>query len=114
MFRFVFHSDPAVNQEGVVIDDLEITGQPLSVEDELFTAISLYPNPSTGIFNIEWTNVTSAQIEVFDITGKRVVSTSVAQGENGHLLNMSNFATGLYILKASLDDTVVTKKLIIK
>ena len=53
IFRFVFHSDEVVNQEGVVIDDLVVEGATLATPSFDETDIAIYPNPSKNIFNLK-------------------------------------------------------------
>jgi len=51
-FRFVFHSDQSVNQEGVILDNLSVEGT-LGLEDLSTNSFQIYPNPSNNIFNID-------------------------------------------------------------
>lgn len=49
MFRFVFHSDQSVTEEGVIIDDFLISGT-LSNEEMDINNLVIYPNPSKRNF----------------------------------------------------------------
>ncbi len=73
------------------------------------------PNPSNGIFELQWANSISTRLSVYDITGKRILdSSNIENGSSRYILDLSSFTTGMYILKVQLDDAEVTKKLIIK
>ncbi len=113
MFRFVFHSDQSVNEEGVVIDDLEIGQAPLSTEEIVIEGLSIFPNPSNGLFTINWSEATSLDIEVFDILGKSILKNKTTPGNTSHILDMSKYTPGLYLLKVNYEDKQVTKKLIL-
>ena len=72
--------------------------------------ISIYPNPSNGVFRIE--NVGGSRIEIFNITGQRVYSrNAVKQIET---LNLSFLNSGSYIIRISNNDFVSTKHIVIE
>ena len=115
IFRFVFHSDQSETREGVVIDDLQIGTEQLSIDDTILEGLSIFPNPSTAIFNIQWPAESSLSIEVFDILGKSVIKRfDMPQGSSNYPLDMSSFATGLYLIKLNTDKQQITQKLILK
>jgi hypothetical protein len=68
----------------------------LSNEDfEFNSKLSISPNPSSDMFNI---NIDSdATIEVFDIIGKPILNRKITLGTSQ--LDMSNYNTGMYLLK---------------
>ncbi|MFV0566232.1 MAG: T9SS type A sorting domain-containing protein [Flavobacteriaceae bacterium] len=68
----------------------------LSTKNQAFTAneLSIYPNAVTDYLNIESTVANKFDVLVFDMLGKVVTRTSVA-----NKLDMSSLATGLYIVK---------------
>lgn len=70
--------------------------------------LSVYPNPSTGLFIIETTKVTD--VNVIDAIGNVVYNQTLETGK--HLINFSGLANGLYILKATSNSNVSTTKLI--
>ncbi|MDH7444698.1 T9SS type A sorting domain-containing protein [Aquimarina sp. 2201CG14-23] len=114
IFRFNFVTDGAVNQEGVVIDNLSIEGNLLSVVDfENKPALSLFPNPSRDIFNIQWRNATEVSYRVFDVAGKMIASkNSLDTSETTAQIDLSNYSRGMYFLEVSMDNVKETMKLI--
>ena len=75
--------------------------------------VQIYPNPVTSgriYINVE-TNTTKS-IELYDMLGKRILSTEM----NGYQkeLNVSNLKAGVYILKLSEKNNNVTRKIVIK
>lgn len=64
---------------------------------ENVTSITIYPNPSTGIFNI--VSQQNASVEIYDLLGKLVYSQSLVSGTNS--IDISNFNAGVYLLKAT-------------
>ncbi len=70
--------------------------------------VNVYPNPSTGIFNISIQE--DANITVNDILGKVIYSNIVKAGNN--TIDISNYQSGIYLLNISNENGSVNKKLI--
>ncbi|CAM1356001.1 T9SS type A sorting domain-containing protein [Tenacibaculum halocynthiae] len=114
IFRFTFISDDSSNEEGVIIDDLVIEGTLSSGDVTLLNNISISPNPSESIFNLKWKSEgETMNVGVFDITGKQVFSKKNIKDSN-HRLDMSNYSSGIYLLKMQMNGKSATKKLILK
>jgi bacillolysin len=112
IFRIVFHSDELENQLGVNIDDFVINGV-LSNENFELENISVYPNPSTGVFNISLGNVKPSSIEVYDIMGKIIVTKSnVITTNNQTTLDLSSAAQGIYFIKIIEDNQQIVKRIL--
>ena len=115
IFRFKFLADDLSNEDGAIIDDLVITGVLPVEEFNEIEGLSISPNPSTSLFNINWSQGSNFSISVFDLTGKLIlqekrVSSAVKQFE----LDMTKYTRGIYIAKIKVDDSLSTKKLILK
>ncbi|MEJ2112596.1 MAG: T9SS type A sorting domain-containing protein, partial [Flavobacteriaceae bacterium] len=114
IFRFVFHSDPAENQEGVIIDDFVIEGT-LSAEPFDTNYFSIYPNPSKGVFNIRMAAINHFDYNLYDITGKLInQEQNVIPTNREYQLDLTNLSSGIYLLKIISDGYQTTKKLILK
>ena len=113
IFRIVFHSDQAVNEEGVVIDDFYVDGTSLSSDELELNQLAVYPNPSKDIFYIRLQNNNSYNIQVTDITGKQLISKKKINSSTPFLLNMEAYSSGIYFLRISIDNQQTTHKLIL-
>jgi hypothetical protein len=74
-------------------------------------SISIYPNPSRGVFKILYTGVEEENLEVsvYDLVGNRVVS-----GTGLSVLDLSGHFAGIYFVKfRSAEEEMVTKKIVI-
>lgn len=112
IFRIVFHSDEAENQLGVNVDDFVISGT-LSNQNFEMNNIVVYPNPSKGIFNISLGNIQPTAIDVYDLTGKVILSKSAIQSSNiGTSIDLSNAATGIYFVKITAENQSTVKRII--
>lgn len=70
-------------------------------ELEEFTAINVFPNPSNGLFTIDFTNQVDFPvfIEVKDILG-RVVETKVVKTASANVSDLTNLSDGQYSFRA--------------
>ena len=114
LFRFVFHSDPAVNQEGVIIDDFSIEGT-LSAEPFDANYFSIFPNPSKGVFNMRMAAINEFDYDLYDITGKLIYQErNIVPTNREYQLDLTSLSSGMYLLKIVSDGYQTTKKLILK
>ena len=89
------NSDGCVSTATVILAVTECTGL-----DKLTTTangVKLYPNPSKGEFNVEFTTSSDKTVEVLDLTGRVIMTSS---GKSNLLnFNISNLANGVYYVK---------------
>lgn len=112
IFRIVFHSDGGANQLGVVIDNFIMDGT-LSNQDFELKNIAIYPNPSTGLFTVSTGNKSIDKVEVYDVTGKVVLSLNNFSGINTQsTLDLRNVSGGIYFIKISSENQNIVKRII--
>jgi Secretion system C-terminal sorting domain len=112
IFRIVFHSDESVNQKGVNVDDFVITGV-LANESFEMSNISVYPNPSNGFVTIAYGTFEPTQIQVYDISGKLILTKENLNVSETNL-DLSSASQGIYFIKISSENQSVVKRLIKK
>ncbi len=88
-----------------------------ALENEIYSQeVKVYPNPSTGIFNITIDRKIEGNsvVKVFDNVGKEVVSSVVSgsQFNSGYELNLSHVASGVYTVQIQTGDSKVVKRII--
>ena len=74
-------------------------------------AISVYPNPSTGVFTYSIENADKASVIVYNILGTQVLNSEVNKGT--HTIDLSAQANGSYFMSIKTDKEVITKKIIV-
>jgi hypothetical protein len=80
--------------------------------------VSIYPNPSTGNFNLNMSGLTASTVDVniTDVSGKVVMNTSF-NTVNGGLnapINISNVEEGVYIVRVNGDSSIVKRIVVSK
>jgi hypothetical protein len=83
---------------------------PFSLSAESFNkeSFKVFPNPASDVINVIST-IGIDRIELFDISGKKVVSTS-----QNKQINIKNIKSGLYVLKVFNNNIATSKKLVIR
>lgn len=80
----------------------------LSVDDNILSGISVYPNPTTDVLNIQTpANVEVQSVALFDILGKSVD----AKFANG-VVNTAALSKGIYLLQVKTNQGVLTQKIV--
>lgn len=75
-------------------------------EAALNDLVSVYPNPVYGIAHVTSADYKILNVEVFDLTGKQVMQVSTNR------IDLSGFASGVYLLKVLTDEGLATKKIV--
>lgn len=80
--------------------------------------LSVFPNPTTGIFRLELNKEQLASsklsIDIYNMVGEKVNAISLNGRDSSFDIDLTNQAKGLYFVKLSSDQKSVTRKLILK
>ena len=83
----------------------------LSTNDNEILDMMVYPNPVDGNYVTIVTPVQgSKEIQVFTVTGRKVMDTVI----NGNTLDVSSFNSGFYMLKVTVDGQSKISKLVVR
>ena len=84
-----------------------------NVKEVLTPIFSIYPNPTSGIVNVEYKNISN--IKVIDMQGKMVYTRQFSNTIEGkEIIDLSNFAKGMYQVVLINDNKTVVKKIILE
>lgn len=103
----------ATSAVSVKLDDFQITKVTSSVGLKTNTsndAISIFPNPTSGILNVTAVEVASS-IEVFNVIGEKVYSNTLVKGNN--VVDLSGLSNGAYFVKMNSNGQITTKKVVL-
>ncbi|MEO0898154.1 MAG: PKD domain-containing protein [Bacteroidota bacterium] len=107
------------NQCGTSTDSVEVNMTTVGIEDELNRAISVFPNPNTGKFELklEDFNANELSIKVVTLEGQLVLASEFGAVSAPYIRKIelpSGIARGVYILQVNVDERVVFKRLSIE
>ena len=80
-----------------------------SLNDNESLNVSMYPNPTSNRLNISAAN-TIKNAEIFNVVGKKVMSLDI--NKNSESIDVSKLASGIYLIKYTIDNAVGTAKFI--
>ncbi|KAA9333612.1 T9SS type A sorting domain-containing protein [Adhaeribacter soli] len=110
-------SEPYANGTGTanLIDNIRIrrvAASPSGVSKGLLAGqVNVYPNPSAGIFQVSLPEGKVYQLEVTDLTGRRILSKETRDNTS---LDLSKAAKGIYLLKVTTQGASTMKKIIVE
>jgi hypothetical protein len=112
-----FDFNPAIVTNTIVNTIVTVTD--VIANDNSLNDLNVYPNPSTGNFNINFKieEVNEVSVEVFDIVGKSVSQLSSKKYSPGkHKINLtiSDKNAGVYFMSIQIGDENYLKKIVIK
>ena len=92
------------------------TGSPYS--KNTISNLNIYPNPSNGMFTIEWSVVSGqspVRISIYDGLGQVVYDNITTQtiGNNKEQINLESLATGIYTLRMQTSGGSMVRKVVI-
>ncbi|GAA4965514.1 T9SS type A sorting domain-containing protein [Algibacter aquimarinus] len=83
----------------------------LSTEDFAVSDFRIYPNPASTTITIKSSKTEIDSVELYNILGLRVLATKTLEND---AIDVSEMASGVYLLKVNSDETSVTKRVVIK
>jgi hypothetical protein len=92
----------------LIVDDIRIEANhegPSSIEGALANDINIYPNPTTGIVNIDADGLN--KVVVYDVTGRMMMSVA-----NESTIDISNLEAGVYFFSVETENGSAMKKLV--
>ena len=91
------------------------TGLTTVNDAQIENAITIFPNPTTGNFNINIKNdvISLYSVNIFDVIGKKVLNTSISKNTTDieMPLNLGNLPNGIYFIEISNSNSKYVKKL---
>jgi hypothetical protein len=86
------------------------------LNEELLSNINIYPNPSTGLFTVEFKRVkeNNSNISIVNSIGNVVFSEKLIIGEFSKQIDLSNFSKGIYLIELQTEIGIYKKKIILQ
>ena len=104
-----------VTGNGVIEEEVKVKqdGSSLGVEYNAKQAFAIYPNPTSGHFNLVPGDVSNISMEFYllDLTGK-ILKSDLLSGSKSYQLNISNLPDGIYFVRLKDGESLVTKRIV--
>ena len=116
-FRFEVGTDGCNGRVGWYIDEIMIynCSEPLSVSDfnQINQVVSVYPNPSNGIFTLLKKNaIDLVKAEVYDINGRFIKYLDLSNMQISSPIDLTTVSSGIYFLSITSSNSKTTIKLL--
>jgi PKD repeat protein len=82
-----------------------------SVDDNISSKVSVFPNPTDGILNINLPE-NKASVKISNVIGKEIKSFKLTSNENQ--IDLSSLTPGMYFIEIQLSDSKITSKITIR
>lgn len=102
---------------GTEIEDrfiLRFTNDVIGIDEDTLSHMVIYPNPSKGQFYFNYRFENTASIEVYDLTGKKLSVQTTNLSDTNHMIDLSQYPSGVYYAKITDGSLQTTKKLIVE
>jgi hypothetical protein len=99
-------SNGCSNNSNVTINVSPCTG----INEASLNEMTVYPNPTSGNFNIELNNGLNKSIQITDVNGKIVLSTSSLEDKIN--INLNHLTNGVYFVKIQCNNSIEIIKVI--
>ena len=97
-----------------VLTDFEIeTDGILSITDNFINSLKVFPNPTTGIINLQSNHLTeTATVKLYNLQGQIVLFDQKTPINGTISVDLSTMNTGVYFIKISSEEGAVVKKMV--
>tara|TARA_Y100001954_G_scaffold100283_1_gene109252 strand:+ start:780 stop:2738 length:1959 start_codon:yes stop_codon:yes gene_type:complete len=83
----------------------------INIEEDILPSVSVYPNPSNGIINVNIEDNREYSIEITNILGDIIILKEI---NSNNSIDLSQFGKGTYLVKVSSSDLSKTEKIVIE
>lgn len=110
--RIVFRHFDVTNEFIFLLDDVAVNAGVAGVNDFLASKLSVFPNPVNSVITISNAeNILLNAVQIADLNG-RIVKSSQLDGIVSAEINVSDLASGVYMMTISSDKGTTTKKIV--
>ena len=109
-FRLDFRTYKETGDSGeILLDNVQFFEGTNSTKENNIEGLNIFPNPATELLNITSNSLAEKNVQLFDLTGKKVLDvTTVSQ------INVSSLNAGIYVAKINENGKTATRKVIIR
>lgn len=107
VYEFDAPNTGAFSPHGIsIIKSLELS--PISIDENIYSNVNIYPNPGKGIFNIS--GITGRfEISVTNSVGKIILQGQIGENQS---LDLTHYPSGIYLVKIVQQGRTIQKKIV--
>ncbi|WP_338814524.1 BspA family leucine-rich repeat surface protein [Bernardetia sp. Wsw4-3y2] len=114
-----YYSAKVTNQNGCIFQTRVAYFSPKIItgeQDLKVGTFKIYPNPSNGIFKVQFETALSENTEVtiFDGIGRKIHTQTFEKGNQEFVIDVKNQSKGMYLINFNQNDKVYSKQIIIE
>jgi len=108
------HRYYVLDNGGAKIDSVDVNFESTVSVEEQSIEFKAYPNPASGVFNVDMTtNSNTTSLVIYNILGEKVITKSLTNGLNKVAIDKLNNGVYFYSI-LNKNDIIETKKLIVR
>ena len=80
-------------------------------------SVTIFPNPSNGIFNLEmeqFVNLKMGSIDIFNVLGEQIFQSNIQNQTSNIQINLSAQPKGIYFVNIKVGQELISKKIVIE
>jgi len=110
-FRLDFRTYKETGDSGIIfLDNISFRkGNHLSIKENNIDGLNIFPNPANDVLNITSNSTLEKNVQLFDLTGKKVLDVTTVSK-----INVSTLKAGIYVAKINEAGKTATRKVVIK
>ena len=95
----------------VLVDDIQVVEGTTAVKEVTASKLSVYPNPANNVVTVSGADALVSNVAIVDINGRTVKSVKFA-GVAEAQVNVSDLASGVYVMTIASDKGTTTQKIV--
>ena len=84
---------------------------PSAIHENEAATFTVYPNPTQGMVNINFSHTGEKRIEIYNALGELIIQTQTTGDK--HLLNLGSYTQGVYLMKVYQANKVAVKRIVL-
>jgi PKD repeat protein len=122
IWKFTFICDSTTAGNNIYIDDINLTGAGVGIDNEIENTISFYlaPNPSNGQTTVNFTlvNKMPVKVDISDMLGRKIETLANSNYNPGeYKLSVGdkvNYSRGIYFVNLQVGDKIFSQKMLVE
>lgn len=90
----------------------QIIDNAVTIDNSIRESINVYPNPTSGLLNVEFGNTSVQKVTIYDALGKLIFENTISEDVDNLNINLSEYPAGIYLIRINQEEKIVMKKIV--